>query len=84
MDLGSFYTGKVISSGLFQLWLSEGIVCYTHLKLVSLINLLFSTLCILGGYIYFHISFFIYLLIKKLSIISIHHIFISIGSGLLS
>jgi photosystem I P700 chlorophyll a apoprotein A1 len=84
MDLGSYYTGKVITSGLFQLWLSEGIMCQSSLKLASSAGLFVSALCLLGGFIHFHISFLTNSLVRKLVNISIHHTFILIGLGLLS
>jgi len=84
MDLGSYYTGKVISSGLFHLWLSEGIMCQTNLKLASSAGLLLSSLCLVGGFIHFHISFLTNTIVRKLVNITLHHIFILIGLGLLS
>ena len=57
MDLGSYYTGKVISSGLFQLWLSQGILCQLHLKLASFLNPFSSTFCATKNLIHFHINF---------------------------
>ena len=84
MDLGSYYSGKVISSGLFQLWLSEGIVCQLTLKLASSAGLIGSSLCVLGGFIHFHISFLSNSLVNKLSSIATHHLLIFIGLGLIS
>ena len=76
MDLGSYYSGKMITSGLFHLWLSEGIFCQLSLKLASLVSLLGSFFCLLGSYFHFHISFFTSFLVCKLATISIHHTFI--------
>ena len=84
MDLGSYYSGKVISSGLFQLWLSEGIVCQLTLKLASSVNLISSSFYILGGFIHFYISFLSNSLVNKLSSIATHHLLIFIGLGLVS
>jgi len=45
MDLGSYYSGKVITSGLYQLWLSEGILNQLNLKLASSAGLIGSSIC---------------------------------------
>ena len=82
MDLGSYYSGKVITSGLYQLWLSEGILNQSNLKLASLVKLISSLIYLFGGYIHFHISFLTNSFVCKLSSISNHHILISFSLGL--
>jgi photosystem I P700 chlorophyll a apoprotein A1 len=84
MDLGSYYSGKVISSGLFQLWLSEGLMCQLNLKLASSAGLIGCCLSILGGFIHFHISFLSNSLVNKLFSIVFHHGLIFINLGLIS
>ena len=76
MDLGSYYSGKVISSGLFSLWFSEGILSQLNLKLASSVSLIFILIYSLGGFIHFYISMLSNISVNKLTTTSTHHLFI--------
>jgi len=84
MDLGSYYSGKVISSGLFSLWFSEGILSQLNLKLASSVSLIFILIYSLGGFIHFYISMLSNISVNKLTTISTHHLLIFINFGLIS
>jgi photosystem I P700 chlorophyll a apoprotein A1 len=84
MDLGSYYSGKAISSGLFQLWLSEGILCQSNLKLASSASLIGACICLIGGYFHQHISFLTTSVVRKVSSVCTHHLVILFGLGLMS
>ena len=84
MDLGSYYSGKVISSGLFHLWMSEGILCQHHLKLASIVYLILSSTLLIGGFIHFYINLSINKIFSKIKLTSIHYIFIFLGLSLIS
>ena len=84
MDLGSYYSGKVISSGLFQLWFSEGILTQLNLKLASFASLILTFIYSLGGFIHFYISMLSNTLINKLTTISTHHLLIFMNFNLIS
>jgi photosystem I P700 chlorophyll a apoprotein A1 len=84
MDLGSYYSGKVISSGLFHLWMSEGILCQHHLKLASIIHLILSSILLIGGFIHFYINSKIIKIFSKIKLTSIHYIPIFLDLSLLS
>ena len=80
MDLGSYYSGKVISSGLFHLWISEGILCQHHLKLASIIHLILSSTLLIGGFIHFYII----KIFSKIKLTSIHYISLFLDLSLIS
>ena len=71
MNLGSYF-GKVISSGLFQLWFTAGILSQLNLNLASLVMLVVLFTYLLGKFIYFHISLLIKIIVNKLSTIAIY------------
>jgi photosystem I P700 chlorophyll a apoprotein A1 len=82
MDLGSYYSGKVISSALFNLWISEGVLSQLGLKLASSAGLLGTVITILSGYIHYHLNLISFKFVNKYKSISTHHLFIFMGLGL--
>jgi photosystem I P700 chlorophyll a apoprotein A1 len=82
MDLGSYYSGKVISSALFNLWISEGVLSQLGLKLASSAGLLGAAIAVLGGYIHYHLNLISSKFVNKYKSISTHHLFIFMGLGL--
>lgn len=82
MDLGSQYSGKVISSALFQLWLAEGVLSQTSLKLASSAGLLGSAVALLGGFGHYHLNIVSSNFVNKYKSISTHHLLIFMGLGL--
>jgi multisubunit Na+/H+ antiporter MnhB subunit len=55
-DAGGFTQGLYITSGLFQVWLSQGFYNTSQLKFLSLIALLLSFLSLAGSYFHMHVS----------------------------
>ena len=56
-DVGSYFQGQYITSGLFHLWRSQGLVTSIHLKYASSAALIGSIACLLGSYFHQHIGF---------------------------
>ena len=71
-DIGGYFQGIDIRSGIFQLWRSSGIITQTQLKYACLsASLLGTVICILGSYFHMHISWsssWYYMKFKSLSI----------------
>ena len=81
-DIGNSYQGIYITSGLYQLRWSEGIVNYIQLKYAACVSLICAILSTVGSYIHMHIIWAIdYKQFKK---IFIHHLIALLGLGSVS
>jgi len=91
-DVGQGYLGIRITSGLFQLWRSQGLITQTHLKCACAASLLGTIIALTASYFHIHISsqiqqndasgtlgFF-----KKLKSLSAHHLSLLFGLGSIS
>ena len=83
-DVGGNFTGIYITSGLFGLFRSEGMVNLVHLKYASLACLIGCFVCLFGSYFHMHLSWFGPSLFNKYKSIGLHHLFILFGLGSLS
>merc|ERR1712039_144173 len=85
-ELGGFSQGLYITSGLFNIWITQGIISLNTLKGISSVGLLGSGLLIASSYFHMHISIQHPTagLYKKLKTILPHHLSIMLGLGSLS
>merc|ERR1712187_94088 len=84
-DVGGFYfQGIAITSGLFQLWRSSGIVTNVDMQCAAAASLIGTVISLLGSYFHFHISYYpsvaspIY---RKFKSLSLHHLSLLFGLG---
>ena len=79
-DIGNYFQGIHITSGLFQLWRASGIISCTHLKYASCISLIGTITTLTASYFHMHISCStlspLYIKFKSLSI---HHLSLFFG-----
>jgi photosystem I P700 chlorophyll a apoprotein A1 len=78
------FEGVRITSGLFHLWLSQGIVNTTYLKYSAASALLLSVLSLLGSYYHMHGSTVGGTFLRKFKTIALHHQVILLGLGSIS
>jgi len=84
-DVGGYFQGIDITSGLFQLWRSSGMITQTQLKYACLgASLLGTVICILGSYFHMHISWPSSWYYMKFKSLSAHHLFVLFGLGSIS
>jgi photosystem I P700 chlorophyll a apoprotein A1 len=81
-DLGGLKEGIRITSGLFQVWLSEGIVSISQLKSISAASMVVSFSFLIGAFIKMHLLGGV--ANKKFKTILPHHLCILLGLGSLS
>lgn len=85
---GGGYQGIYMTSGFFQLWLSEGITTSTQLKYGSIVSLSGSILTLVAAYFHMHIIISLQGglegIYKKVKSIVPHHLIILFGLGSLS
>jgi photosystem I P700 chlorophyll a apoprotein A1 len=55
-DVGGYFSGLPIASGLFQIWRTHGMVSVSHLKLASFATMLFCLALITLGYVIMHLQ----------------------------
>ena len=85
MDVSEYYfQGLRITSGLFQLWRSEGIITCVHLKFACAAALSFTIITLAGAYFHMHISWPSLSFYKKFKCLSIHHLALLLGLGSIS
>jgi len=58
LDTGGYFQGQYITSGVFNLWRSEGLINQIHLKYSTSVSLLMTLISLVGAYFHFHISYF--------------------------
>jgi photosystem I P700 chlorophyll a apoprotein A1 len=83
-DMGGYFQGIYITSGLFQLWRSEGIVDTLHLKYGSSAALIRTLVCLLGSYLHMHIALTSIYFTRKFKTLSMHHLILLTGLGSIS
>jgi photosystem I P700 chlorophyll a apoprotein A1 len=83
-DIGNYFQGIYITSGIFQLWRSEGITHQWSLKYVVTACLIGTILSTFGSSFQMHISWLSWLLYKKFKLISIHHFSVFFGLSSIS
>lgn len=88
-DIGNYFQGIHITSGIFQLWRSEGIITQIHLKYAIHASLIGTIISCLGSYFHMHISWStahkaIYCFYKKFKCLSIHHLSVLFGLSSIS
>ena len=72
-----------ITSGLFQLWRSEGIITQIHLKYAAHASLIGTIICHSGSYFHMHMLS-TSLFYKKFNSLSIHHLMLILGLSCIS
>ena len=80
-DIGNYFQGIHITSGIFQLWRSEGIITQVHLKYATCASIIGSIISCSGSYIHMHFSWCISSFYKKLRCLSDHHLAVLFGLG---
>ena len=83
-DVGSYFQGIHITSGVFNLWRSEGILGNFHLKYATGACLAGTIICLFGSYFHMHISWSSISFYNKFSCLSIHHAIILFGLSCIS
>ena len=81
-DVGGFHTGLLISSGLFQLWLSAGITSPLALKNISLFTVLLAGLILVAAYL--HLKYLPFMSPSgnsTTSTLAFHHLGVLLGMG---
>ena len=73
-DIGNSFQGIHITSGIFQLWRSEGIITQIHLKYGWSASLLGTILSLYASYFHMHISSLTLSFYKKFKCLSYHHL----------
>ena len=79
-DIGNSFQGIHITSGIFQLWRSEGIITQIHLKYGCSASLLGTILSLYASYFHMHISCFY----NKFKCLSYHHLSLFFGLSSIS
>ena len=88
-DIGNYFQGIHITSGIFQLWRSEGIITQIHLKYACSASLIGTIISCSGSYFHMHISWSTgckacYCFYKKFKCLSIHHLSVLFGLSSIS
>jgi photosystem I P700 chlorophyll a apoprotein A1 len=82
-DIGNYFQGIHITSGIFQLWRSEGIITQIHLKYAAHASLIGTIICHSGSYFHMHMLS-TSLFYKKFNSLSIHHLMLILGLSCIS
>ena len=97
-DIGNYFQGIHITSGIFQLWRSEGIITQIHLKYATCASLIGTIISCSGSYFHMHISWSLGIkrtssmakdakdagFYKKFKCLSIHHLSVLFGLSSIS
>merc|ERR1712039_641279 len=85
-ELGGFSQGIYITSGLFNIWITQGIISLNTLKGISAVGLSGAGLILISSFLHMHISIQHQTggLYKKLKTILPHHLSIMLGLGSVS
>jgi photosystem I P700 chlorophyll a apoprotein A1 len=82
---GQYFSAIRITSGIFQLWRSEGIITQIHLKYACSASLIATIICICGSYFHMHNMYCTTLSeYKKFKSLSIHHLMVIFGASSIS
>ena len=82
--IGIYFQGVHITSGLFQLWRSEGIITNLALKDACSVSLIATILSLMGSSLHLHLIWLEISLYKKSKSFSIHHFCSLFGLGSIS
>ena len=82
--IGIYFQGVHITSGLFQLWRSEGIITNLALKDACSVSLIATILSLMGSSLHLHLIWLEISLYKKSKSFSIHHSISLFGLGSIS
>ena len=83
-EIGKYFQGIHITSGIFQLWRSDGMITQVHLKYASCASITGSITSCVASYFHMHISWTTSSFYKKLRCLSDHHLAVLFGLGSLS
>jgi photosystem I P700 chlorophyll a apoprotein A1 len=83
-EVGAHFQGIRITSGLFQLWRSEGIVTNLALKDACAVSLIATILSLMGSFLHLHLIWPEISLYKKFKSLSVHHLCGLFGLGSIS
>ena len=86
-DIGNYFQGIHITSGIFQLWRSEGLITQIHLKYACSASLIGTIISCSGSYFHMHISWSLGIkrtFYKKFKCLSIHHSAVLFGLSSIS
>ena len=84
-DIGNYFQGIHITSGIFQLWRSTGIIRQIHLKYACSASLIGTIISLGGSYFHMHISCStLSPLYVKFKSLSIHHLSLLFGLSCIS
>ena len=83
-DIGNYLQGIHITSGIFQLWRSEGLMTQIHLKYACCASLIGTIISCSGSYYHMHIKWSEVSFNKKFKCLSIHHSAVLFGLSSIS
>jgi photosystem I P700 chlorophyll a apoprotein A1 len=83
-EVGAHFQGIYITSGLFSLWRSDGIVTNLALKDACAVSLIATLLSLMGSFLHLHLIWPETSLYKKFRSLSVHHLSGLFGLGSLS
>ena len=83
-DIGNYFQGIHITSGIFQLWRSEGLITQIHLKYACSASLIGTIISCSGSYYHMHIKWSTVSFYKKFKCLSIHHSAVLFGLSSIS
>ena len=84
LELGSYYKGIYITSGLFFLFKRQEVVNLNKLKFVSFIAIFDCLFFLLGAYFYFYIAWLGFIILAKFNNICVYYYFLLLGLGYFS
>ena len=83
-DIGNYFQGIHITSGIFQLWRSEGLITQIHLKYACSASLIGTIISCSGSYYHMHMKWSTVSFYKKFKSLSIHHSAVLFGLSSIS
>jgi photosystem I P700 chlorophyll a apoprotein A1 len=83
-EVGAHFQGIYITSGLFSVWRSEGLVTNLALKDACAVSLIATILSLMGSFLHLHLIWPETSLYKKFKSLSVHHLSGLFGLGSLS
>jgi photosystem I P700 chlorophyll a apoprotein A1 len=83
-DVGGYFQGIYVTSGLFNYWRSEGILGSFHLKCATCACIIGTIVCVFGAYCHMHILWSSTSFYGKFSSVSSHSMIVLLGLGCIS
>ena len=83
-DLGKYFHGEYITSGLFNIWRAEGLISVLSLKYGASVSVLSTLSALLGSYFHMHIVYASAHFDRKFKSLATHHCVILLGLGSIS